>query len=132
MRIIICSALVLLLTACGGGSSTKRLESLEEAINHYAQAMRWGRYDDAEAFHMSRDGQRYQFNLEGLESVRITGYAVRERQLNDNLVEAEVAGEYSYFNTSYGTLRHAPFQQKWWYNTESKRWFVEGGLPEFK
>jgi len=132
MRIVICSALVFLLAACGGSGSAKRLENLDEAVNHYAQAMRWGRYDDAEAFHMTRDGQRLKFNLQNLEGVRITGYTVRGRQLSENLLEADVTGEYNYFNTSYGMLRHIPFQQKWWFDEETKRWFVDSALPEFK
>lgn len=132
MRIFFYSVFILLLAACGGSGSAKRLDTLDEAVNHYGQALRWGRYEDAEAFHMSREGQRAMFKAENLESIRITGYSVRERTLSEDLLEADVSGDYSYYSTSYGTLRHVSFQQKWWYDEEAKRWFVEGELPEFK
>lgn len=132
MRIFITIAFTLLLAACGGSGSAKRLETLDDAVNHYAQAMRWGRYEDAETYHMARDGQRLKFNLQELENIHITSYTVRDRDLHEDLLGADVTGEYSYFSTSYGTLRQVQFQQKWWYEEKSKRWFVDGKLPEFK
>ena len=132
MRVFISIAFILLLPACGGSGTAKRLETLDDAVNNYAQAMRWGRYEDAEVYHMARDGQRLKFNLDDLENIRITGYTVRDRELNKDMMGADVTGEYSYFSTSYGALRHVQFQQKWWYEEKSKRWFVEGGLPDFK
>ena len=132
MRVFISIAFILLLSACSGTGSAKRLESLDEAINHYEQAMRWGRYEDAEAYHMTHDGQRLKFNLGELQKIQITAYTVRDRTLHEDLLGADVTGEYSYLSTSYGTLRHVQFQKKWWYEEKSKRWFVEGGLPDFK
>lgn len=132
MRITIICTLILLLGSCGGGDAKRRAESLDEAVNHYGQALRWGRYEDAETYHMARGGERTRFDLAVLENVRITEYIVRNRELNADLTEVEVDGEISYFNRDYAALRRVPFKHKWWYEPESKRWFLDGSLPEFK
>jgi hypothetical protein len=126
---LITAAAVLLLAACNANS--KKLETLDEAIIHYAQALRWGRYQDAQAYHLDREGERRKIDEQALEHIRITRYAIKDRTLNDDVTEADVNVVLEYFNDREGTVRKTPFRQTWWYEPEAKRWYVEGDLPEF-
>jgi hypothetical protein len=127
---LITAAALLLLAACNSGNSRK-IESLDEAIIRYAQALRWGRYQDAQEFQRDRSGEKWKIDEQALEHIRITRYVVQESNLNDDITEADVNVVLEYFNDSKGTVRKVPFRQTWWYEPKSKRWFVEGELPEF-
>lgn len=129
-RLILLVIAAALLPGCTGGNR-KKLETLEEAIIHYAQALRWQRYQDAEEFQIDRQGKRHNIDEAALQHIRITGYVVRDRVVNEAVSEADVNVELEYFNDAEGTVRKTPFQQTWWYQEKSKRWFVEGELPKF-
>lgn len=123
--------LATLLAGCDAGNK-RRLELLDLAIVRYAQALRWGRYDDAQQYHMTREGERLRIDPQTLKHIRIAGYTIQEKNMLDDLQEADVTGVIEYYHDTEGTLRQAPMQQRWWYSEESRRWFVLGGLPEFK
>lgn len=120
-----------LLAGCAGTAAKSRLKSLDDAINAYAQALRWGRYDDAQQFHMTRDGERIVLDEHVMENIRVTGYAVRETAFDEEANTAEVQAEFKYFITTRGTLQTKVVPQTWWYDEESKRWLVDSGLPDF-
>jgi hypothetical protein len=129
-RIVVVSMLVLL-AGCTGTGTKMRLRSLDDAINAYAQALRWGRYDDAQQFHMTRDGGRIVLDEHVMADIRVTGYAVRETVFDEEGTTAQVQAEFKYFITSRGTLQSRVVPQTWWYDEESKRWFLDSGLPDF-
>jgi hypothetical protein len=129
--LLVILAIAALLTGCGAGNR-HRLDQLDQAVIRYAQALRWGRYEDAQEFHLTRTGERKRIDLEAMKHIRITGYVIQEKTMNDDLMEADVTGVIDYFNDSRGTVRQVPLRQTWWFESDSKRWFVSGELPEFK
>lgn len=118
-------------TGCNGSGVKSRLTSLDRAINDYAQALRWGRYDDAQLFHMARDGNRITLDEHTMKDIRITGYSVRETNFDEEGTSAQVQAEFKFFNTSNGNLQTKVVPQTWWYEEESKRWLLDSGLPDF-
>ena len=131
-RIITILPLVMLLFACAAAEHRGRLESLELAIEHYAQAMRWQRYDDVAGFHVTREGQKMPYDPDRYKDVRVTSYSITERTVSPEMDSATVKGEFKYYRTSEGTLRKQFVEQSWWYDEKLKAWFLESGLPEFK
>ena len=121
-----------MLAGCNGAGVKSRVKSLDEAINAYAQALRWGRYDDAQVFHMSRDGKRIALDEHTMADIRVTGYSVRETVLDEEGTTADVQAEFKYFVTNRGALQTRVLPQTWWYDEESKRWLLDSGLPDFK
>jgi hypothetical protein len=130
-RITACIVLLATLAGCNGGSVKSRLATLDLAISTYADALRWGRYDDAQKFHLTRDGETVALDEHTMADIRITGYSVRETNFDEEGTEADVQAEFKYFFTSRGTLQTKVVPQKWWYEEESKRWLLESGLPDF-
>jgi hypothetical protein len=130
-RALLLMVLISALSACGGGDTKRRLQILDRSIDEYAQAMRWARYQDAEAFHKTRDGEAQKLDLEALKHVRVTGYAIRSRNIDVEVQEADIEGDLQYFLDSRGTLQRTPLKQKWWYEEKSRRWFLESEPPRF-
>ncbi len=120
-----------LLAGCAGTGVKSRLKSLDDAINAYAQALRWARYDDAQQFHMTRDGERIVLDEHVMANIRVTGYSVRETAFDEEGNTADVQAEFKYFITTRGTLQTKVVPQTWWYDEESRRWLLDSGLPDF-
>ncbi len=124
---------VTLLSACNTGGGTKnKITSLDDAINQYVFALRWGRYKDAHEYHAEADGGKPALPLDKLQQIRVTGHEIYEKNVNEEITEAIVKGEINYYHTEYGTLRKLPLNQIWWYEPESKRWYLKGEMPKFR
>jgi uncharacterized protein YjaG (DUF416 family) len=129
---IILIFLSLILVSCNGANIKHQVKTLEDAITEYNTGLRWAMYNNVDAYGKSSDGTHTPVDREALKNIRITGYEVIEKHVNDDATEAIVKGEISYYSNEYGTLRKVDFEQTWWYDAESKHWFVEGALPKFK
>lgn len=123
--------LLIVVAGCTGVGVKSRLASLDEAINAYAQALRWGRYEDAQVFHTGRDGQRIMLDEHTMKDIRVTGYSVRETVFDEDSTTAQVQAEFKFFVTNRGALQTRVLPQTWWYDKESKRWLLDSGLPDF-
>lgn len=122
-----------LLAGCNGPGGVKsRLKTLDISVRAYAEALRWGRYDDAQVFHVSRDGQRNVLDEHTMADIRVTGYSLRETVLNEEGTTAEVQAEFKYFVTTRGALQTIVVAQTWWHDEDSKRWLLDSGLPDFR
>ena len=121
-----------MLAGCNGPGVKARLTSLDDSIRAYAEALRWGRYDDAQVFHMGRDGKRIVLDEHTMEDIRVTGYSVRETVLDEEGTTAEVQAEFKYFITNRGALQTIVVPQTWWHDDKSRRWLLDSGLPDFK
>ena len=124
--------LVVCLSACASTQTKNKVEGLEESVKNYNIALRWAEYLDAQKYHVSKDGAKQNIDLDYLKNIRITGYTIQSKVLNDDVTEALINTEINYYNVEYGTLKKLMNEQKWWYEPESKRWFVESEFPSFK
>ena len=124
--------LTLTIAACNSRNIRFRANSLEAAINGYSVAWRWSLYNDIEDFHRDRDGGQVQLDTGKLQAVRVTGYRVDEKVVNESVSEATIRGEIEYYNTSRGTLQKISFEHQWWYDPELKAWFNAGEIPRFE
>lgn len=131
-RFWITVCLVVVLSGCGGASNKKRLSVLDDSIDRYVQALRWSRLDDAVSYHVGRDGGKAGIDLTPMEPIRITEYRIIEKIVNDDFTEATVTGELNYYHNEYGTLKKIPLRQKWWFEEESRKWYLESNFPVFK
>ncbi|NNE38320.1 MAG: hypothetical protein HKN08_08445 [Gammaproteobacteria bacterium] len=121
----------MLLLSCGGTVERQKLETLNSAIDDYAYALRWGRTDDAVSYHVNEDGSQPGIDSSIMDSVRVTGFEIRERTVNPEQTEATVKGELNYYHDNSATLRTLEYDQHWWYEPESKQWLLDSDFPEF-
>ena len=132
IRMLLMAVLILSLTACSGSATRDKVGNLDRAINDYAYALRWLRKNDAVAYHMSRDRTRPTIDTSALDVIRVTGFTIREKTLDEDMNGASVVGNLDYYHNEHGMLRTIEYRQDWWYDEQSKKWYIESGFPEFK
>jgi len=67
-----------------------------------------------------------------METIRVTGFTITEKTLNEDVTEAVVKGELNYYRVDYGTLKKIDLNQTWWFEPDSKEWFLQSEFPQFK
>lgn len=126
---VITVLMISLLTACTSMGRRGKISDLQNALQDYAAALRWERYSDAYDFIHARDGSKPQLNLEGFDGYRVTDVEIIRSDLNDEETEALTYVVIHYYKDTNGTIQEIKQTQDWWYEPESKRWFLEGDLP---
>ena len=132
-NILLLHVMLLFLIACNASPvKRQRFEEFDTALTHYNVSLRWAMYREALEFHRDRDGKIPEPDLDALKAIRVTGYQVTERIVSEDLTEAEVSSEFSYYHDDYGKVKKEIFKHIWWYEPEAKRWYNASGFPEFK
>ena len=122
--------LVLLLqVSCNGTGVRGKVASLDESIKQYNIALRWAQHEKLDSYHVTMDGERNRIDRDAFKNIRITGYEITSKELNDDMNEAIVNGVISYYRNDRGTLSTKPYEQSWWYDEDIKRWFLANDLP---
>ena len=129
---ILIMTLLLTLIACADNLVREKAEDLDAAIDNYAYALRWQRKNDAVAYHVKPDGTKPVIDTSMLDVIRITDFTITEKTVNPEITGADVAGEFDYIHNEFGTLRKISFTQKWRYEPETKKWFLDSEFPQFK
>lgn len=124
--------LLFTITACGDAGVKKKVEDLDHSIDAYAYALRWGRTNDVVAYHVYRDASKPEIDMSVMDVIRVTGYTIKEKKLNDDITEADVVGQLDYYHNEYGTLKKLEYRQSWWFEPETKKWYLESEFPEFR
>ena len=117
---------------CANSGGQRKLETLDDAIRNYSYALRWGRIDDAVAYHSNEEGSRAEIDVTIMKSIRVTGFATKARIINPEQTEATVTSELTYYNDQYATLRTMEYTQHWWYEPDTKKWYLDSEFPPFR
>jgi len=121
-----------LLPGCNQVKSTQQASAYEDAVTRYAASLRWGRFEDARTFHRSRAGETPAIDIEKLEQIRVTGHTIRKKSITPELDAGFTEVELKYYGNDSVTIKKLTFSHHWWYDDNSKRWFIESGFPIFK
>jgi hypothetical protein len=121
----------LLLLACANQGEKQKAETLNDAINEYAYALRWGRIDDALTYHINDDGSRPDIDVSIMKFIRVTGFTIKQRTINPDQTEATVESELNYYHDQYGTLKSLEYIQLWLYMPDVKKWLLSSEFPKF-
>lgn len=127
-RAALALALLGLLAGCAQLAQKPQMLRLEDALNAYASALRWGHLNTANSYLRARDGGSLATRASLREDLRVTRYRVTGRA---PLAEGEVLVEarLSYMSSATGTVRETTDRQVWWYDGDERRWFLEGQIP---
>lgn len=134
MLVIIC---VTLLSGCVSLDARKQADSLQQSVRAYSSALRWARYQDAIKMHVTRDLKYAEVDIEYLENFSVTSFEIISQSLvpsseEDDVMDAIIVAEISYFHKGKAYVKKLKLNQTWWYNTEFKHWLIESDFPEFK
>jgi len=121
-----------LLTACPSMQEEKRSTRLQEATQAYLSSLRWGYYDLAAQMIVHRESVPEPVNFEYLRNIRVTTYETQNQIPTGDPNAAKFVVLISYYHTGYGTVKTITDHQTWRYEEQTKRWFLDGNLPDFK
>lgn len=116
------------LTACTSGEI--HFVKIDDTLNAYASAIRWGAFEKAASFMDPTDSER--LDEAWLSDIQVTGYdqQYRKDQGEGNIVEQTV--EIRYLHKSTNVEKILTDHQLWRWNEERGKLYLRSGLPKFR
>lgn len=127
--VIILIALVLGAGGCARVKEDAKRIALENTLNSYRQAIRWGQFSAAAGF-LSPE-QRLDLDSERLANLRVTGYEVLQPGLIGPDDTAVQLVQIDYVLEDRQRLERLRDRQRWRHDADSRAWWLESGLPAF-
>jgi len=103
---------------------------MEEALNNYGSAIRWGAFQKAWDFQSNK--QKPLPDFKALKNIKVTAYdSVFRSELNEGGTVQQTV-EIRYINNQDLVERSLTDDQKWRFDIVKERWVLESPFPEFK
>lgn len=126
-----CALCLVAVAVCGCGAvrEERKTNALEAAVTGYGAAIRWGYYETAFGFvppDKRKAVPRY------MENVRVTSYDVVQPPVmqDDDTATQVVHIEYLFEDVQH--VHSLTDRQRWHYDPETKTWWLQSGVPQFK
>ncbi|MDZ7754389.1 MAG: hypothetical protein U5S82_22775 [Gammaproteobacteria bacterium] len=118
-----------LLGGCTSMKSKDRALLLNDALFQYASAMRWGHINTANSYRRAPDGTPLAGAEAFRDDIRVTAYKVLSQAPVDE-THVQVEARLEYMSNQTGRITAVEDSQRWWYDADARRWFLDGRLPE--
>ncbi len=123
------------LAACNPVANIQKRESLtqlEAATNTYRKLMRWGHFDQA-AQYLRANGEEPlpKPDLEDMARFKVTSYTVADQLVADTRTDARVTAYVEFYNIDTGVTSSVRDEQFWWYDKETRRWYLGSPMLNF-
>ncbi len=117
---------------CASFEKNSKLDALELSLNDFRKAIRWGYYESAAQHIRQKKYDKPLHDPTYLKNIRITSYEYGVRQFSEDGNRVTVTAHISYYDVDRGTVHSTSEKQNWWFDPESKRWFLDGDIPDLK
>lgn len=121
----------LLVSGCAQLTAKNQESQLENAVTQYGAALRWGRVNEAYAFHRKRDGQQPQADLTVFDHIGVTDFIPINSIIEPDSNAATITVEIDYFDKEYGNIKKIKETELWWFDKDKKIWLIESDFPKF-
>ncbi|MDF1689701.1 MAG: hypothetical protein P1U35_08840 [Cycloclasticus sp.] len=124
--------LVMMLSACAHVTEQKKLEHLDAKQKLFMKALRWKSYETAASVIRYRNPARQLAPIDGLNKITVTSYDLIGSAPNteDDTIVAQAL--FGYIQDETGRVYQIKHTQVWWFDDESKQWFLDSDMPDFK
>jgi len=123
---------IFILSACAHLGEQKQLEHLEAKQKLFMKALRWKSYEMAASVIRFKNPARQLAALDGLDKITVTSYELIASQPNLQQGTAAAQVLFSYVQDETGRVYQLKHTQHWWFDEESKQWFLASDMPMFK
>lgn len=130
IQIHVVLSLLLSIGLLQGCATEKQRLMLEDTLNLYASAIRWGDFQGATQF-FSDPLLYQQVKFEKLKGIKVSAYDVKGVQLLNDGNELRQTVEIRYYDTAVGSEHQFLDHQIWIYDTGKERWLLSSKMPEF-
>lgn len=124
---------VLAAALAGCASTNEKTTKLDQTVRAYVQAIRWGDFSTAAAMIRTREGKLPRTvdprRLE--DEIRVTHYEYGVGARDPNSEQAIMSAKFRYYYLDTGRVREVNQHAVWWFDPESRIWYLDDGLPDF-
>ncbi|MBP1149471.1 MULTISPECIES: hypothetical protein [Methylocaldum] len=107
-----------------------RVMKMEEALNSYGSAIRWGAFQKAWDF--QTDKQKRAPDFKALKNIKVTGYdSVFRKVQNEGTIVLQTV-EIRYIDNERLVEKSLTDEQKWHFDVEKKQWLLDSSFPKFE
>lgn len=121
-----------LLAGCASVQKFNRMDTFDKASQAYAKTITWSNFDGAASFLPPRQSADSAADPQALKQIRVTSYRVKQFQSVPDASEVRQQVEIGYYRVDDMRLKTIRDEQRWVYDTDAGRWFVQSGLPDFE
>ncbi len=119
--------LSLTLSAC---AHDMRVMKMEEALNSYGSAIRWGAFQKAWSF--QADKLKPAPDFKSLKTIKVTSYDAVFRSVQDGGKTVLQTVEIRYIDNDRLVEKSLTDEQKWHFDVEKKQWLLDSPFPKFE
>jgi hypothetical protein len=122
---------VVLILGCASMKTGEKMSQFDETSRAYIRAIRWGDYEGAYAFKKLTDREDVLPDFEDYRSVKVTNYKVKQTIISEDQAKIIQIVDFQYYRLTDVTVKTLIDRQKWEYDEEQGRWFLQSNLPAF-
>lgn len=122
---------MLLIVGCASMKTGEKMSQFDETSRAYIRAIRWGEYEAAYAFKKLTDRQEAFPDFEDYRNVKVTNYKVKQTIISEDKSKIIQIVDFQYYRMKDVTVKTLIDRQKWEYDEEQQKWFLQSNLPSF-
>ena len=116
------------LIMCASFSDRGKLDSFEQTVKHYRRAMLMSAFEQAKYLSTS-DAPK---DPTKLKNFHVVSYNLKKIKFSNDKSKVYQTVEIKYYRVDSMRQKIIRDKQEWDYNSESKKWVLISGLPQFK
>ncbi|ORU92435.1 MAG: hypothetical protein A6F70_02645 [Cycloclasticus sp. symbiont of Bathymodiolus heckerae] len=124
--------MICMLSACAHVKEQKSFEKLDAQQKLFMKAMRWKSYETAASVIRFKNPARRLAPIDDLSKITITSYDLVGSMPNFEEGTAVAYVLFDYIQDDTGRVYSIKHTQNWWFDEESKRWYLASDMPSFK
>ena len=122
---------VLLILGCASMETGEKMSQFDETSRAYLRAIRWGEFEAAFAFKKRTASNEELPDFEGYRTVKVTNYKVKQTIMSEDQSRIIQIVDFQYYRTKDVTVKNLIDRQKWEYDNDQEKWFLQSDLPDF-
>jgi len=132
LKVLSVFLIAILLSGCAHIHEHKKQEMLEAKQKFFWKSLRWKSYSSALSVIKFKNTARKAFVSKGLEHITVTSYEEIGSVVVGDSGDIRTAVLFDYIQDETGRVFKIEHSELWWYEEESKQWYLGSDLPEFK
>ena len=123
--------IILLMLGCASMETGEKLSQFDETSRAYLRAIRWGEFEAAFAFKKLSDREEVLPDFADYRNVKVTNYRVKQTIISEDKTKIIQMVDFQYYRMKDVTVKTLVDRQKWEYDAEKEKWFLQSDLPAF-
>jgi len=124
--------LIMMIAGCANLSSKHQMNMFDQISRAFRSAIRWSDFETANNFIKDSQTESNTPDFRKLKNIKVTLYEVKQIIPVNGKSKVRQIVEINYFKLDEMIEKTLVYDQLWEYDAADKRWYLKGGLPDFK